>query len=110
VVRRRTNGWDGPFTGADLEPGIVTIERPGSAYTLGEAMVHQAVMEPGTVTLFVRGPRRKMRSHAAQELMPSKEAWPAPAQPGEQAVESRPVTVDEYMRMRDYLIQRRLIN
>ncbi|MGI5144270.1 hypothetical protein [Streptomyces sp. CA-106110] len=110
VVRRRTNGWDGPFTGADLEPGIMTIERPGSAYTLGETMVHQAVMEPDTVTLFVRGPRRKKLSHAAQELMPSRETWPAPAQPGEQAVESRPVTVDEYMRMRDYLIQRRLIN
>ncbi|WP_240634104.1 MULTISPECIES: hypothetical protein [Streptomyces] len=67
VVRRRTNGWDGPFTGTDLEPGIVTIERPGSAYTLGEAMVHQAVMEPDTVTLFVRGPRRAAhRAHRAR--------------------------------------------
>ena len=28
VVRRRTNGWEGPFTGADLQPAIVTVERP----------------------------------------------------------------------------------
>jgi hypothetical protein len=55
VVRRRTDGWDGPFTGADLEPAVVTVERPGSAYTLDHTMVHQAVMEPDTVTLFVRG-------------------------------------------------------
>ncbi|MFD9467318.1 hypothetical protein [Streptomyces sp. NPDC060027] len=59
VVRRRTDDWVGPFNRADLAPGIVTFERPGSAYTLGHPMVHQAVMEPDTVTLFVRGPRRK---------------------------------------------------
>ncbi|MGW1301635.1 hypothetical protein ACWD5R_17855, partial [Streptomyces sp. NPDC002514] len=94
VVRRRTNGRDGPFTGSDLTPGIVTIERPGSAYTLDHTMVHQAVMEPDTVTLFVRGPRRKKLSHAAEELMPPMETWPAPAEPGDQAVESRPATVD----------------
>ncbi|MFB7499171.1 hypothetical protein ACFC09_31550 [Streptomyces sp. NPDC056161] len=32
VVRRRTNGRDGPFTGSDLRPGIVTIERAGSVH------------------------------------------------------------------------------
>lgn len=110
VVRRRTDGWDGPLTGADLKPGIVTIERPGTAYSLDHTMVHQAVMEPDTVTLFVRGPRRKKLSHAAEELMPTKETWPAPAEPGDQAVESRPATVDEYVMMRNYLIRRRLIN
>ncbi|MER6090022.1 hypothetical protein [Streptomyces bluensis] len=110
VVRRRTDGWDGPFTGADLEPAIVTVERPGSAYTLDHTMVHQALMEPDTVTLFVRGPRRKTLSHAAEELMPPKDAWPAPAESGDQAVESRPATVEEYSRMRTYLIQRGLIS
>ncbi|MFI1677564.1 hypothetical protein [Streptomyces sp. NPDC020607] len=103
VVRRRTDGWEGPFRGDDLEPGIVTVERPGSAYTLGPAMVHQAVMEPDTVTLFVRGPRRKSLSHAASELMPSHESWPAGAEPGEAAAESRPATPDEYRLMRSYL-------
>ncbi|MFE1206306.1 hypothetical protein ACFW5V_31985 [Streptomyces sp. NPDC058762] len=110
VVRRRTNGWSGPFTGDDLEPAVVTVERPGSAYTLGHTMVHQAVMEPDTVTLFVRGPRRKATSHAAEGFMPSKDTWPAPAAPDEEAVESRPATLAEYERMRDYLIQRRLID
>ncbi|MFJ9360798.1 hypothetical protein [Streptomyces mirabilis] len=110
VVRRRTDGWDGPFTGADLEPAIVTVERPGSAYTLDHTMVHQAVMEPDTVTLFVRGPRRKKLSHAAEELMPPKETWAAPAEPGDPRVESRPATVEEYTQMRTYLMQHRLIN
>ncbi|MFE2519431.1 hypothetical protein [Streptomyces mirabilis] len=110
VVRRRTDGWDGPFTGADLEPAIVTVERPGSAYTLDHTMVHQAVMEPDTVTLFVRCPRRKKLSHAAEELMPPKETWPAPAEPGNPTVESRPATVEEYTQMRTYLMQHRLIN
>ncbi|MGW0844172.1 hypothetical protein ACWD26_29350 [Streptomyces sp. NPDC002787] len=109
VVRRRTDGWHGPFTGADLEPGIVTVERPGSAYTLDHTMVHQAVMEPDTVTLFIRGPRRKGHSHAAEELMPPKETWPPPAEPGDQPAESRPATLEEYTRMRTYLIRRGLI-
>ncbi|MEV8568127.1 hypothetical protein AB0436_21540 [Streptomyces sp. NPDC051322] len=110
VVRRRTNGWDGPFSDTDLEPAIVTIERPGSAYTLGDAMVHQAVMEPDTVTLFVRGPRRKKVSHAVEALMPSQATWPAPAAPGEEPEESRPATLGECLAMRAYLVQQRLIN
>ncbi|MFJ2566563.1 hypothetical protein ACIO02_27140 [Streptomyces sp. NPDC087568] len=109
VVRRRTNGWSGPFTGADLEPAVVTIERPGSTYTIGDAMMHQAVMEPDTVTLFVRGPRRKELSHAAEEFMPPRETWPAPAFPGDEPQESRPPTLEEYQGMRTYLIRRRLI-
>jgi hypothetical protein len=109
VVRRRTNGWEGPFTGADLEPALVTVERPGSAYSLGDSMVHQAVMEPHTVTLFVRGPRRKKLSHAAEELMPSWENWPAPAIPGDVPEESRPCTLAEYQRMRAYLIEHDVI-
>ncbi|MFF5020244.1 hypothetical protein [Streptomyces sp. NPDC001165] len=109
VVRRRTNGWEGPFTGADLEPAVMTVERPGSAYTLGESMVHQAVMEPHTVTLFVRGPRRKKLSHAAEELMPPRASWPEPAIPGDAPEESRPCTLAEYQRMRTCLIERHLI-
>ncbi|MGW2696088.1 hypothetical protein ACWC3Y_30510 [Streptomyces sp. NPDC001296] len=109
VVRRRTDGWTGPFTGADLEPGIVTVERPDSAYTLGDSIVHQAVMEPHTVTLFVRGPRRKKLSHAAKELMPPPESWPAAATPSDAPEESRPCTLAEYQSMRTYLIERDLI-
>ncbi|MGW1728886.1 hypothetical protein ACWCQK_39230 [Streptomyces sp. NPDC002306] len=73
-------------------------------------MVHQAVMEPDTVTFFLRGPRRKKLSHAAEELMPPQKTWLAPAEPGAPAVESRPATVEEYAQMRTYLMQHRLIN
>ncbi|WP_405653895.1 hypothetical protein [Streptomyces sp. NBC_00019] len=73
VVRRRTDGWQGPFTGADLQPAIVTIERPGSSYALDHLMVHQAAMAPDT------------------------------AVPGNQPEQSRSATVDEYLTMRRYL-------
>ncbi|MFF4256680.1 hypothetical protein ACFY1L_36390 [Streptomyces sp. NPDC001663] len=110
VVRRRTNGWEGPFTGADLQPAIVTVERPGSAYALDHSMVHQAVMAPDTVTLFIRGPRRKAASHAAEELMPPAQSWPEAAAPGNQPEQSRSATVDEYLTMHRYLRDRRIIN
>ncbi|MFG2632193.1 hypothetical protein [Streptomyces sp. NPDC048473] len=110
VVRRRTDEWEGPISGTDLEPAIVTIERPGSAYTLGHQMVHQAVMEPDTVTLFVRGPRRKSASNAVAELMPSRDAWPTAAEPDREPAESRPATLHEYRMMRSYLARRHLIH
>ncbi|MFE5690570.1 hypothetical protein [Streptomyces sp. NPDC056512] len=110
VVRRRTNGWEGPFTSDDLEPAIVTVERPGSAYTLDHSMVHQAVMQPDTVTLFIRGPRCKDTSHAVADLMPPKEAWPAASEEGAQAVASRSATFDEYQAMRKYLVEHSLID
>jgi hypothetical protein len=109
VVRRRTNGWEGPFTGADLQPAVVTIERPGSSYTIDHTMVHQAVMAPHTVTLFVRGPRRKKVSHAAEEFMPPMSSWPSPAILSDEPEESRAATLHEYLAMRDYLQDRRLI-
>ncbi|MGQ4344104.1 hypothetical protein [Streptomyces sp. SAS_275] len=110
VVRRRTDSGEGPFTRADLAPGIVTAERPGSAYTLGHPMVHQAVMEPDTVTLLVRGPRRKPFSNAVADMMPARDSWPAPAEPGDQPAESRPATLAEYRLMRGYLARRHLID
>lgn len=110
VVRRRTDDWEGPLSADALEPAIVTIERPGSSYTLGHQMVHQAVMEPDTVTLFVRGPRRKNLSNAVAGMMPARDSWPAPAEPGTPAAESRPATLDEYAQMRSYLAQRHLID
>ncbi|MGW0576489.1 hypothetical protein ACWD25_11070 [Streptomyces sp. NPDC002920] len=110
VVRRRTDGWDGPFTGADLQLAIVTLEHPGSAYALDHSMVHQAVMAPHTVTLFIRGPRRKASSHAAEELMPPEQSWPESAAPGHKPEQSRPANFDEYLTMRRYLRDRRIIN
>ncbi|MGW3633477.1 hypothetical protein ACWD7F_25535 [Streptomyces sp. NPDC005122] len=110
VVRRRTDDWEGPFTRADLAPGIVTVERPGSAYTLGHPMVHQAVMTSDTVTLVARGPRRKPLSNAVADMMPARDSWPAPAEPGGDRAESRPATLAAYALMRSYLARRSLID
>ncbi|MFE9559041.1 hypothetical protein ACFYOD_37045 [Streptomyces sp. NPDC006703] len=110
VVRRRCDGGQGPFSADDLELGIVTVERPGSAYTLGHQMVHQAVMEPDTVTLFIRGPRRKRSSNSVAAMVPPRESWPAPAEPHQDPAESRPATLAEYHLMRQYLHERRLID
>ncbi|MFJ5121888.1 hypothetical protein [Kitasatospora sp. NPDC088548] len=109
VMRRRTDSWTGEFTSADLVPSVVTVERPGSTYTLGHPMVHQAVMLPGTVSLFLRGPRLKTRSHAATDLLPGRDTWPAPAESGAVPVHSRPASRDEYMAMRSQLVRQGLI-
>ncbi|PNE43517.1 hypothetical protein AOB60_01030 [Streptomyces noursei] len=108
-VWRRTDDGNGDFTSADLQPGVVTIERPGSSYVLGHQAVHQAFMRPGTVSLFVRGPRLKPRSHAAQHLMPGISSWPEPPSPGLKPVPSRSATYEEYIAMRDYLLQHGVI-
>ncbi|MGW6270754.1 hypothetical protein [Streptomyces sp. NPDC055060] len=110
VVRRRTDTGSGAFSERNLEPGIVTIEHPGSAYTLGHPMVHQAVTEPGTVTLCVRGPRRKVTSNATAELMLPPDAWPAPAEPGAEIAESRPMNEHEYRLTRSWLFLHDLID
>ncbi|MEU9014653.1 hypothetical protein AB0D12_33830 [Streptomyces sp. NPDC048479] len=110
VVRRRTDSGEGPFTGKDLLPAVVAVERPGSAYTLRHTAVHQAIMLPGTTTLFVRGPRLKTRTHAAEELMPTPDTWPAAADGGPAQQHSRPASLDEYRSMRDQLAHMGLID
>ncbi|MFE0045214.1 hypothetical protein [Streptomyces albireticuli] len=111
VWRRRTDTSDGEFTAADLTPGIVTIERPDSCYTLGHPLVHQTLMLPGTVTLFMRGPREKDRSHAALDMLPQADTWPSPAEAGKpkHAGGQRPVTGNEYRVMRDQLAKQGII-
>ncbi|WP_332757128.1 hypothetical protein [Streptomyces sp. MT206] len=111
VWRRRTGTSEGEFTAADIEPGVITIERPGSAYTLGHPMIHQTVMLPGTVTLFIRGPRAKGRSHAALDMLPAADDWPEASQAGKpkHARGQRPVTMDEYRAMRQQLVDQGVI-
>ncbi|WP_329468559.1 hypothetical protein [Streptomyces sp. NBC_01431] len=109
AVHRRTDAWEGFFSGDDLLPSVVSVEQPGSSYTLGHAMVHQAVMLPGTVTLFVHSPRWKPTSHAATDLMPPVTSWPAPADPGDAPQHSRPARLDEYRAMRSELLAQGVI-
>ncbi|MCL7376985.1 hypothetical protein [Streptomyces sp. 35G-GA-8] len=111
VWRRRTGTDEGEFTGQDIEPGITTVERPGSLYTLGHPMIHQTIMEPGTVTLFMRGPRAKQRSHAALDMLPAADEWPPPAEAGKpkHANGQRPVTIEEYRSMKLQLVNQGII-
>nr|WP_285555552.1 hypothetical protein [Streptomyces hygroscopicus] len=106
-MRCRADSGAGAFTGADLEPAVVTVEGPGSACTLGESMVHQAVMVPHTVTLFVRGRRRRKLSHAADELMPPPDNWPACADTLRSVVSARrPLRRERLRRARPHTAQR----
>ncbi|MFF9785720.1 hypothetical protein [Streptomyces nigrescens] len=111
VWRRRTDTNEGDFTAGDIEPGVITIERPGSAYTLGHPLIHQTSMLPGTVTLFIRGPRATNRSHAALDMLPAADDWPEPSEAGKpkHARGQRPVTMDEYRTMRQQLIDQGVI-
>lgn len=110
--RDRSAGVDGDFDSTDLAPGMVTIERPGSAYTFGHPLVHQTIMLPGTVTLFMRGPRTKSRSHAAMDMLPQADTWDRPYEEGKpkHANGQRPVTVEEYVGMREELVTHGLVH
>jgi predicted metal-dependent enzyme (double-stranded beta helix superfamily) len=111
-VWRRKDAEVPDFESGDLAPGVVTIERPGSAYTFGHQLVHQTIMVPGTVTLFMRGPRMKDRSHAALDMLPQADKWDRPFDAGKpkHARGQRPVTRDEYLQMRADLVGRGLID
>lgn len=52
---------DEPTDLSALEPTMIRVERPGSAYTLHHSAVHSVVAEPWTISLIVRGPARKDR-------------------------------------------------
>ncbi|MET7606263.1 hypothetical protein ABZS96_27870 [Streptomyces avermitilis] len=112
VWRWRTDTGEGEFASGDLQPGLITVERPGSCYTLGHPLVHQTVMLPGTVTLFMRGPRAKPRSHAALDMLPAADEWPEASQAGKpkHARGQRPVTVEEYRTMRRQLVAQGIIH
>ncbi|WP_241002870.1 hypothetical protein [Streptomyces sp. CB01881] len=112
VWRRRADRGEGEFTGDDIRPGIVSIERPGTCYTFGHPLIHQTIMVPGTVTLFMRGPRVKQRSHAALDMLPQADNWPPPSELGKpkHANGQRPVTLDEYRAMRAQLVDSGLID
>ncbi|OKI09458.1 hypothetical protein A6A06_01790 [Streptomyces sp. CB02923] len=112
VWRRRTGTAEGEFTSQDIRPGIVSVERPGTCYTFGSPLIHQTIMLPGTVTLFMRGPRTKQRSHAAMDMLPQADDWPLPSELGKpkHANGQRPVTIEEYRGMCAQLVRQGLID
>jgi hypothetical protein len=112
MVRRRTDCGHGPFRGRDLQPGMVTFEHPGSGYGLGHPMVHQAVMQPGTVSLMLCGPRMKEHPHAARDVMPPTSTLPTGSGPGPDGAptESRPMSFEEYVGACDELVEQGVID
>ncbi|MEU4116749.1 hypothetical protein AB0F71_19925 [Kitasatospora sp. NPDC028055] len=95
TVSTRTDGRDsGPFTADQLRPAVTITELPGSSYTLGTALAHQALMRPDTTTLMLRGPYTAT-AHAATDRIPPSSSWPRPVD-GARPVHSRPMTDAEH--------------
>ncbi|MEU7829507.1 hypothetical protein [Nonomuraea sp. NPDC049129] len=105
VWRRRSDDGDGEFLSHQVSAAIASVEREGSCYTFGHPLIHQTAMLPGTVSLFIRGPREKVRSHAALDLLPQADSWGAPAEAGKpkHANGQRPITLEELRQMRSQL-------
>lgn len=97
VWRRRHDPEIDEFDSQGVSAAIASVERAGSCYTFGHPLVHQTSMLPGTVSLFIRGPREKERSHAALDLIPQADEWGAPADMGKpkHANGQRPITLEE---------------
>ncbi|MFD5086636.1 hypothetical protein ACFWOG_28855 [Kitasatospora sp. NPDC058406] len=107
-VYRRTDRGTGPFTSRDLAPAVTTTELPGSTYSLAPALVHQAVMLPGSTTLQLRGPRTRTAT-AASDLVLSPIHRPAPDD-GEPLLHSRPLTDAEHETLREHLVGQGLLS
>lgn len=82
VWRTRRGEQAGDFTSSDLDVGTVSLERPGSCYAFRNSLVHQTVMLPGTVTLFVRGPSLQPRWHSASDMLHLLEDYEPPKADG----------------------------
>ncbi|MGW6460559.1 hypothetical protein ACWF94_32320 [Streptomyces sp. NPDC055078] len=111
VWNRRTDAEQaGEFTSADITPGIVSLEGPGTTYTFQNSLVHQTIVLPGTVTLFFRGPKRQDRWHAAGDMLHLLNGYEAPT-PGEKTHQgSEPITLDEFAAIREDLVRRGIIS
>jgi hypothetical protein len=110
VWNRRTNGiYDGDFTSQDIAPGLVSLEGPGSCYTLQYSLVHQTIAQPNTVSLFLRGPKRMNRWHAARDMMHLFKDYEAPKEDGTAHQGSIPMSTNEFMAITTSLASRGII-
>lgn len=111
VWSRRTNGRDdGDFTSEDITPGVVSLEGPGACYTLQYSLIHQTVVQPGTVSLFLRGPKRMDRWHAAGDMRHLFKGYEAPNRDGTPHQGSVPLSYQGYADVRDSLVERGIID
>ncbi|MCL7376987.1 hypothetical protein [Streptomyces sp. 35G-GA-8] len=108
--RRTGKRQTGEFSSHDVSPGIVTVERPTTGYLLANSLVHQTALGPETITLFLRGPVRHQRWHAASDMQGAMNGFEAPPQDGGAYRGSAPMTVPEYQSLVGALAKRAIIN
>ncbi|OKI09460.1 hypothetical protein A6A06_01800 [Streptomyces sp. CB02923] len=110
VWNRRTDATcSGEFTSRDLAAGVVALERPGSCYTFQHSLVHQTIVMPDTVSLFLRGPKRQSRWHAAGDMLHLLDGYEAPRPGGRSHQGSVPLSPDQFHAVRADLEQRGII-
>ncbi|AUY54603.1 hypothetical protein EH183_30600 [Streptomyces sp. CB01881] len=107
--RRTDEAQIGDFTSEDVTPGIVTLERPGTSYSFQNSLVHQTIVLPGTVSLFLRGPKRQDRWHAAKDMLHLLNGYEAPSEGKKTHLGAEPITTDEFLVIRDDLARRGII-
>ncbi|MFF7597652.1 hypothetical protein [Streptomyces mirabilis] len=107
--RRTDEAQAGDFTSEDVTPGIVTLERAGTGYTFQHTLVHQTIVLPGTVSLFLRGPKRQDRWHAAGDMLHLLNGYEAPTADKKPHLGAEPITLDEFLAIRDDLVRRGII-
>lgn len=107
--RRTGSAQAGEFTSADIAPGIVSVERPGSCYSFQNSLVHQTIVLPGTVSLFLRGPKRQARWHAAGDMLHLLNGYEAPSSGKAHHKGARPISKDALHEIRHDLARRGII-
>lgn len=110
VWNRRVAAPEGDFTSKDITPGVVAVERRGAAYTFRNSLVHQTIMTPGTVSIFIRGPKSQSHWHAAKDMYHLlAENYEVPTTGGKNHKGGRQLTRDQYNEVRDQLMSQGLI-
>ncbi|CAM4360914.1 hypothetical protein NONI108955_22575 [Nocardia ninae] len=107
--RRVGESQSGEFLSTDISPGIVSVERPGSCYTFQNSLVHQTIVMPGTVSLFLRGPKRQDRWHAAGDMLHLLEGYEAPRSDRAEHQGAQPMTLEDLHRIRRGLVRSGII-
>ncbi|MEU7829505.1 hypothetical protein [Nonomuraea sp. NPDC049129] len=110
IWNRRLGAHEGDFTSHDITPGIVAIERRGAAYTFRNSLIHQTIMTPGTVSIFIRGPKSQSHWHAAKDMYHLlADGYEVPKTGGKNHKGGRRLTIEEYRRVREQLVSQGLI-
>ncbi|MFE0045216.1 hypothetical protein [Streptomyces albireticuli] len=104
--RRTGTAQSGDFASTGITPALVTLETAHAAYLLSDTLIHQTVIARGTVTLFLRGPVRQDRWHAATDMLDQLNGFQAPPADGSAYLGSTPLAREQYDALTHTLAQR----